>query len=257
MDEYLLIDLPLPAAMTHLRVDPPSTYTFGLYANESSVQSDMPSSLLQHLTSLTVDWDWAAHLKLLKKCTSLETLKFDLDGGVFEVSAMRASFYPGCKHSTSRTFISDQFKDFRFPALRKLCFMLGREVWFSRDGAWCSGSSSSTLEPLSVTNRVFGLDSVFDALKGLTCLTHLTLDDAIFDIEIFSRNSSQSLVSRLNALDLLRLPMAMKKLPGLNNLLEEAASSSRRRDARILRASILKDTTDERFHLTLHSQVQR
>jgi hypothetical protein len=72
--------------------------------------------------------------------------------------------------------------------------MLGKEFWFSRDGAWCSGSSSSTLQSLSITNGAFEPDSMFDAMKDLTCLTHLTLDDAVFDIETFSKTSSHSLV---------------------------------------------------------------
>lgn len=84
-----------------------------------------------------------------------------------------------------------------------------------------STQSPSLLESLSITNGIFQEDTLYNALKDLVSLRHLKLDQAVFNVDTFSKLSSGGCLPHLQTLALFRLHRGSNQILGIRDFAEQ------------------------------------
>ncbi|TEB40177.1 hypothetical protein FA13DRAFT_1704241 [Coprinellus micaceus] len=214
----------LPQLTGSLQLTLPTIY-FASNATREPLAIDIPAAVLQRLTTLKLTCDWSADhvLKLLHECKSLEVLSFDMCFGRFSSWNSGDTFMQGIAQSGValpalrtlslrgvNTYHARDLVMIKQPAVRVLSVMFDYDYWVldqrtfpappstlnvmnPQDGisfaSFLRGStqSPSLLESLAITNGIFQEDTLYNALKDLVSLRHLKLDQAVFNVDTFSK----------------------------------------------------------------------
>lgn len=200
---------------------------------------NMPPATLARLTSLDLSCDWTIDypLKLLQHCSNLESLTIDFNnaaGNVTDVPFTVATIQSGgidlptlrsCALRGLRTeMIATLSVVLRLPSMVELSLVFGLadDEWcpfadhvtnfFDRDtvnfmARFLRGIPNpvSALQKLTIANAFFRGDALFEALRRLPSVTHLTLDGVWFDAGFFDKCSSSPIsLPKLEVLNLIR-----------------------------------------------------
>jgi hypothetical protein len=199
----------------------PDLYTFAAETRNWDIDLKILPDLLQGLTSLSITSNFlSGHLfQILPHCIKLETLSIDFAGGVLDVW----SNDPVTRHALQHGFILPNLRSLLLmngASFAKLeCIRMPRLVELSiatepscdcqigepSFAAFIRGdlNAESQLRRLSIKQIVFYRNVLFDALKDLASLTHLTLDEVEMENDEFLKLSKlDSSLPRLRVLSL-------------------------------------------------------
>jgi hypothetical protein len=77
------------------------------------------------------------------------------------------------------------------------------------------------MESLSITNGMFQEDTLYNSLKDLVSLRHLKLDQAVFNVDTFSKLSSGGFLPHLQTLALFRPHQGSNQILGIRDFAEQ------------------------------------
>ncbi|KAJ3546458.1 hypothetical protein NMY22_g2048 [Coprinellus aureogranulatus] len=212
--------------------------------SHTAVELKIPSALLERLTYLYLSGNICGrHLyPLLRQCRNLNKLTLNYEGHIFEESygppyeeALQSGvFLPKLRTLT----ILDAFnvtglEVLKMPALVELaiCFAEDVEVYVKdregperQFGMLVSGhlETNTTLRSLTIERGDFAENTLYDTLRRLTALEHLTLDQVSYPRDMFLKLSTPiPYLSKLKTLGLFHVYGNIEKIQHLSDFVEE------------------------------------
>lgn len=197
----------LPGSITTFTLHLPRLYSFGEETGDWNIDLQIPQSILEGLTAFHLVSEFASgHLfRLLPHCAKLETLTIDFSEGPLDIWSQDPTTQHALEHGFTLPKLrilhltnGSTFRELdrmRMPELIELS--IEATQWCSLEisdpsfRAFIRGDSNlkSTLQHLAIKHIGFRDNALFDTLKDLTSLTHLTLDDVKIDNDTFQKLS--------------------------------------------------------------------